>query len=83
MHLSESVSFRETHRTVKTTVNVVELLPHNSLLGEVRWFIAWRRYAFFPHAGCPLPLDENHLHTIATFCNSKTKEHYDGRRARS
>lgn len=42
--------------------------PHS--LGEVRWRSAWRRYAFWPAAGCVFEADC--LRSIAQFCEDET-----------
>lgn len=43
-------------------------------LGYIRWFGAWRQYAFDPDDG--LSFEKTCLRTIAEFCESKTRAHY-------
>lgn len=43
-------------------------------LGYIRWFGAWRQYAFDPEDS--LSFEKTCLRTIADFCERKTREHY-------
>lgn len=46
---------------------------NGQLLGEVKWWSAWRRYCFQPYVNTIY--DHTCLIDIATFCHRKTKEH--------
>lgn len=51
-----------------------------TILGEVRWYSAWRRYAFYPHQNTVYERDC--LRALADFCDDKTRAHSEERRAR-
>lgn len=40
-------------------------------LGTIKWFGRWRKYAFYPEAGCLF--EETCLRDIAEFCEQETK----------
>lgn len=44
-----------------------------ALLGRVKWYGQWRKYAFFPEPGTLFEPDC--LHSIAEFCADKTRRH--------
>lgn len=46
---------------------------HDYLLGEVKWFPPWRKYAFCPEPKCLF--EETCLRDIAQFIVDRTKEH--------
>lgn len=48
----------------------------NILLGEVRWFSRWCKYAFFP--SIDTIFEEDCLRDIANLCENKTKQHNVG-----
>lgn len=51
------------------------------LLGHVKWFGRWRRYALFTE---PMTVFEKDcLRTLADFCEMKTKAHRDGSRTKT
>lgn len=35
----------------KTSILLVQSVTHGNILGEIRWYGAWRQYAFWPRAG--------------------------------
>lgn len=43
------------------------------MLGYVKWFGRWRRYAFFPAPSCVF--EKDCLRALADFCELKTREH--------
>lgn len=45
-------------------------------LGEVKWFSRWRRYAFYPEMRTLF--EHQCLRDIATFCETRTREHRAG-----
>lgn len=60
----------------KTQVWVVSGDGGSSLLGVVKWFARWRRYAYFPLGECVY--EECCLREIAMFIEQRTKEHKEG-----
>lgn len=45
------------------------------ILGEVKWFGRWRKYAFFPSEHIVGVFEEDCLRDIADFIEAQTKEH--------
>ena len=48
-------------------------------LGVVAWYAQWRRYGFYPQLGTIF--EQDCLREIASFCETKTREHKEARRA--
>ncbi len=46
--MTEYIRFVLVRETDKTKVYDVVSIKHNVSLGEIRWYGAWRQYAFFP-----------------------------------
>lgn len=44
-----------------------------AILGDIRWFGAWRKYCFYPVNGTIF--DKGCLRDIANFCEGKTDTH--------
>lgn len=59
------IEFRMKHDTGKTKVYDVVAKERGEMLGEVKWFARWRKYAFFPAAGTLF--EEDCLKDIASF----------------
>lgn len=58
----------------KTRVWEVRNTAARIRLGYVRWFRAWRQYAFDPDDG--LSFEKTCLLAIADFCETRTRKHY-------
>lgn len=43
------------------------------LLGEVRWYGAWRKYSFFPNKALDLVFEKDCLRDIAQFCEDQNE----------
>lgn len=67
--LSAEASLRKPRKTVVWEVMSLSNTP----LGTVKWYGAWRGYAFYPVAGTLLDCDC--LFTIAQFCERQTTAH--------
>ncbi len=77
MKLSEHIKFeRFINIEKKTQTWAVETITCDRL-GVVKWYSAWRRYAFFPEVETVFDVDC--LYTISLFCETKTQEHKDER----
>jgi len=61
----------KTHKTKLFVVNTKGAYPIR--LGIIRWWPAWRKYAFWP--GTNTLFEEVCLREIADFCEQTTKEH--------
>jgi hypothetical protein len=59
------IEFRVKHDTGKTKVYDVVAKERGEMLGEVKWFARWRKYAFFPAPGTLY--EEDCLKDIASF----------------
>lgn len=62
----------------KTTLWEVVSKPNpriEVLLGSIKWFGRWRKYAFFPNTGVDPVFEEVCLTEIADFCRLATKLH--------
>lgn len=46
---------------------------NNEILGQVKWFGRWRKYAFFPKSNTLY--EQDCLRDIADFCEDRTKLH--------
>lgn len=57
----------------KTAIWTVRNAERGHLLGEVRWFAPWRKYAFYPKTGCLF--EEDCLRDIAEFVSMATQAH--------
>lgn len=44
----------------------------SGVLGEIRWFGAWRKYCFYPTSGTIF--DKGCLREIADFCEAQTED---------
>jgi hypothetical protein len=60
----------------KTNVWEMRTTDYHHLLGEVRWYSPWRKYAFFPAAECVF--EQDCLRDIAAFIEEATMEHKRG-----
>ena len=60
----------------KTCVWSVRTRRGDATLGEVKWYSPWRKYAFFPAAGCLF--EEVCLKEIAAFLEWATETHQKG-----
>lgn len=56
-------------KTRRWTVRVKE---SGDILGEIRWFGRWRRYAFFPGPGTVF--EQDCLRDLAAFCEARMAE---------
>lgn len=56
-----------------TTVWDIRTSDGAFMLGQVKWFSRWRKYAFFPEAGTLY--EERCMRDIADWCEASTKEH--------
>lgn len=63
----------------KTWVWLVENSRNGGLVGIIKWFGKWRKYAFFPEA--ETCFEEVCLREIAEFIEARTREWHDGRKA--
>lgn len=59
--------------TGKTLVWDVENKENGAVLGRIKWFGQWRKYAFFPFNG--MVFEQVCLREIADFIEARTKEH--------
>jgi hypothetical protein len=50
----------------------------DAVLGEIRWYGAWRKYCFYP--GAEVLFDEKCLREIADFCEARTRGHRENPR---
>jgi hypothetical protein len=57
----------------KTKIFAVTSRMNGAPLGEVKWFAAWRKYAFFPAQGTVF--DDGCLYEIAAHCDRETYDH--------
>jgi len=57
----------------KTKIWSVENRHGDGFLGDVRWYVPWRCYSFYPATACVF--EKVCLREIADFCDRKTKEH--------
>ena len=55
----------------KTQIWAVEAKADGALLGQMKWFSQWRRYAFYPEPD--MVFEENCLRAIAAFCETVTR----------
>ncbi len=56
--------------------NIYHVLDRNSvMLGEIRWYAQWRRYALYPEPGTVW--ESNCLEICANFCTVQTQKHVD------
>lgn len=63
----------------KTAKYAVRAKDGDALLGVVRWFAPWRKYAFFPQ---PETLyEQDCLRDIAAFCEAETRAHRERKSA--
>lgn len=66
--------YRGKSKTKKTSI--WRVLDRDSVvLGEIRWYAQWRRYALFPEPGTVW--EQNCLETAANFCRVQTTKHND------
>ena len=70
--MSNWIEFLDPHasETGKTWIWPIATKPRGAMLGEVRWFSRWRRYAFFPLPGTVF--EQDCLRDIAEFCELQT-----------
>lgn len=60
----------------KTKIWDVVLKDQSVIGGQIRWWGAWRKYAFFPKSQTYYEADC--LRTIARFCEDETNTHWRG-----
>jgi len=65
----EQLSFKEDHITNRWDVSS----KHGEVLGVVRWFSRWRKYAFFAEPNCVF--EQVCLRDIAQFIEERTRDH--------
>lgn len=78
--LLESKSSKTSHWRVISKVDKGHIAI---LLGDVRWFGRWRKYAFFPNSGNNLVFEETCLTDIADFIQLATKLHRQAKKTKS
>lgn len=61
----------------KTSVWIVRSSEGGDLLGEIRWFARWRKYAFFP--ALHTVFEQDCLRDIAKFIEDETMAHRNRR----
>lgn len=71
-----SIRFYENPKSRKTHIWQVTAKKDNSLLGALKWFSRWRKYAFFPEPDCVF--EEVCLGDIAEFLKWATHTHRHG-----
>jgi hypothetical protein len=64
------LGFAESHKTGRWLVEARDSVDR---LGEVKWHVPWRGYAF--HAAAGSIFEEDCLREIAKFCEDRTKSH--------
>lgn len=57
----------------KTKIWYVENVDVSVVIGQVRWYNSWRRYAFFPAPECVF--EQDCLRDIADFVEAETAKH--------
>ena len=57
----------------KTKIWLIQTKNCETFLGKVKWFSAWRKYAFFPCTNTVY--EQDCLRDIADFTENVTKEH--------
>lgn len=62
----------------KTLRWMVTTVDETQYLGLVSWYPPWRRYCFTPGQGTVF--EQDCLREIATFCETKTREHKAARK---
>ncbi len=65
-------SYRHKSKSGKTNIWQVQDAA-SRVLGEIRWYASWRRYALFPDTGTVWERDC--LRTVADFCETQTTKH--------
>ena len=60
----------------KTRIWLIRNGYNKCTLGTIKWYAAWRRYAFYPDADTVF--DEGCMRTILEFLALKNKEHHSG-----
>ena len=80
---SKYIKFEEagTSKSGLTKLYAVWATKDYALLGEIKWFWRWRKYAFLPVVGTLF--EEGCMRTIADFCEQKTKELRAAKRAKA
>lgn len=53
------------------------VLAHNKILGGIKWYPPWRRYAFFP--AYPTLYEQDCLREIADFIEAETRKRKEER----
>jgi hypothetical protein len=66
-------SYVGTSQSGRTCIWSIKANDGNFLLGEVRWYAPWRKYAFFPEPNTLFEPDC--LRDIADFCAKQTDAH--------
>lgn len=66
---------QETPVKRKTDFWNVICIKSGALLGTIRWYASWRKYAFLPEWLMPLVFEEDCLRDIAEFIESETKKY--------
>ena len=65
IHTTEYLQFNLHHKTERTHHWTVHSTKHDVVLGSIKWFGAWRQYAFFPKPETTFNIDC--LRDIAAF----------------
>lgn len=74
--MAEFISFIEVASKPKTKVWEVysgKEIFESALLGTVKWYGSWRKYAFFPEA--QTLFEQQCLRDLADFCEKQTTNH--------
>jgi len=64
----------------KTSIVRVVAIQGSCLLGEIKWYGAWRKYCFFPAPNLMTIFEEDCLRDIAQFCEEATRAHRESKR---
>ena len=74
------IQFQVIRNTGKTFVWRIAAKDHGpTMLGDIKWFGRWRRYAFFPLSDTVY--EHECLRDIANFCEEQTSLHRQQRRS--
>ena len=65
--------YRRKSKSGKTSIWYVQDAD-SVVLGEIRWYARWRRYALFPEH--ETVWEKNCLRTVADFCEVQTDKHW-------
>lgn len=68
--MTDWIKFLEGPQLPKTRTWTVVTLDEREVLGQIRWFGRWRKYAFFPER--ETVFEQDCLRRIASFCEEQT-----------